>query len=379
MVKSIQPLRIAVMMSGTAVNGVAVHCVMLIRYLVARGHKILLLHRPNAEIAQLPGLNGAELFATSFSRNARELIRVTRRINAFDPDVIHTHMSSAHTYGALTRLLSRRPVVATAHSTFLQLHWRLNNIVIATSPEAASYHRQFNRVPPKAMHMIPNFIDTTVFSVIRPKERHAARALLDLPQDAFVIGTVGDIGPRKSQIDLVRAFAVFVKARPNARLILAGGQERPYFDRLSKLASKLGVRSRIVATGSCDDVPQLLAAMDVFALSSRRETGPLAVLEAMSRGLPVLATDVGMVSKFLSDGVTGHVVSVSDTDAMARHMIALARYPMRRQTLGRRAGNAVRAKYDVGIIAPRIEAVLQKAAGLHNRPLLGFVAGLVRK
>jgi glycosyltransferase involved in cell wall biosynthesis len=376
MTTPLPPLRIALLISGTGVNGVAVHCLLLIQYLLSRGHRVLLLHRPGAWIAERPGIEGAEKFATSFARSPGELIRVTKRLNQFQPDVLHTHMSSAHTYGMLARILSRRPVVATAHSSSLQLHWWFNNIVIATSPDAEAHHIKVNRVSRKAMRMVPSFIDTRRFPVITPDQRAAARTSLELPQNAFVIGCVGDIGPRKSQIDLVRALAQVIEAEPAAKLLLVGGQFTDYFMELQRVAVELGVASSIVCTGSRNDVPALLAAMDVFVLPSRKESSPLAVLEALSRGLPVIATDVGMLRDFIVEGRTGHIVEVGDVDAIARLLIVLAADPDRRSAMGEAAQAEVRSRYDMAIVAPQIEHELGAAAKLRNRPLLGFVARL---
>jgi glycosyltransferase involved in cell wall biosynthesis len=374
MIPPVSPLRIALLISGTGVNGVAVHCLLLIQYLLTRGHRVLLLHRPGAWIGERPGIEGAEKFETSFARSPGELIRVTRRLNQFQPDVLHTHMSSAHTYGMLARILSRRPVVATAHSSSLQLHWWFNNVVIATSPDAETHHLKVNRVSRKAMRMIPSFIDTRGFPVIAPEQRAAIRSDLGLAQDAFVIGCVGDIGPRKNQIDLVRALAQVIKAEPAAKLLLVGGQFTDYFAELQQVAAELGVASSIICTGSRNDVPALLAAMDVFVLASRKESSPLAVLEALSRGLPVIATDVGMLRDFIAENRTGHIVQVGDVDTIARLLIALAADPDKRSAMGDAAQATVRTHYDMAIVAPQVEHELVEAAKVRNRPLLGFVA-----
>lgn len=371
-----RPLRIALMISGTGVNGVAVHCLLLTQYLLRRGHRVLLLHRPDAWIGDRPGLEGAEKFVTTFGRSPKELIRVTRRLNQFEPDVLHTHMSSAHTYGMLARILSRRPVVATAHSSSLQLHWWFNNFVIATSPDAERHHVTVNRVRRSAMRMIPSFIDTSCFPVIAPEERAAARATLGIDQGAFVIGCVGDICERKRQIDMVRALAVVLRREPSARLLLVGGHFKDYYAELQQVAADLGVTDRIIAPGSRNDVAALLAALDVFALVSRKESSPLAVLEAMSRGLPVIATDVGMLADFVAEGTTGHIVKVSDVAAISNHLLAFAADPKRRQRMGDAAQLAARTRYDVAVLGPQTEQVLTEAAAIRNRPPFGFVAGL---
>ena len=373
------PLRIAMMVSGPGINGAIVHTLLLTRFLGRRGHKVMLLHRPGAWIAQQPGLNEIELFATSFGRSPRELIRVTRALNRFAPDVVHTHMSSAHTYGMLTRIFSRRPVVATAHSQSIQLHWRFNNIVIAPSVGAAEHHRTRNWVNPAALRMQANFIDTGRFPRPSDEQRRASRREFGFAEDAFVIGSVGFIGDRKNQLDLALALGEIVRAAPNARLLLVGAEDPVYGAEIRRTAARLGIAQHIVFTGERQDVPRLLAAMDVFALVSRKEAGPIAVLEAMALGLPVLATHIGMLPDFVRDGVAGHIVGVGDIAAIADRLTAMALDPDRRKAMGEAAYRIARSDYDIEVAAPRVEALLEQAAQIRNRPLLGFVAGLCGK
>lgn len=365
------------LVSGTGINGAIVHSLLLTRFLASRGHRIMLMHRPGAWIAQQPGLDGVELFATSFGRSPGELIRVTRAINAFDPQVLHTHMSSAHTYGMLTRVLSRRPVVATAHSQSLQLHWCFNNIVIATSDAAAEHHRRTNLVPRSALRTQANFIDPRAFPVPALEQRQASRKELGLADDTFVVGSVGFIDDRKNQIDLVRALGGLVRDVPNARLLLVGGHNTDYIAELNRIAEELGVRENIILTGVRTDVAHLLAAMDVYALVSRKESGPLSVLEAMSTGLPVLATHVGMLPDFVRDGVGGHIVDVGDINTMTYRLTAMAQDNSRRKAMGIAAHGIVNSDYSIDKIGPQTEAILVEAAEKRNRSPLGFVAGLI--
>ena len=122
-------------------------------------------------------------------------------------------MSSAHTYGMLTRILSRRPVVATAHSQSIQLHWRFNNIVIATSPGAAEHHRTAQPRARSALRVQANFIETARFPQTTDAARRAARNEFGFAEDAFVIGSVGFIDDRKNQLDLAQALGEVVRRR----------------------------------------------------------------------------------------------------------------------------------------------------------------------
>lgn len=371
-------MRIAIMMSAHAVNGAAVHCLLLARFLAGRGHAVLLLHRPEAWIAGQPGLEGVEKFATSFARRPGELLRVDEKLGAFGAEVVHTHMSSAHSYGAATRLFNTIPVVATAHATHFQLHWALNHFIIAASEQARDYHIRRNLVRPAKIAVIPNFIDLARFPAPTPQARAAARAAFGLAEEAFVVGSVGDLIARKRPVDLVRAFAPLGRARAEARLMLVGGHHAPVLAEVKQVAAALGVAEQLVLPGMRPDVPRALAAMDVFAHASGHELGPLAILEASASGLPVLATRIGMVPDFVPEGRSGHLHAVGAVDEMGAQMRALAEDPARRAALGAAGRAHVAANYSVEGVAPRIEAVLEKVARRRNRPPFGFATAIAR-
>jgi glycosyltransferase involved in cell wall biosynthesis len=364
-------MRIAMMVSGGGVSGAIVHCLQLSKFLASRGHNILLLHRPGAWVARQPGLERIELFATSFSRKPRELIRVAQRINTFRPDVGHTHSSSAHSYGAAARFFLTIPVVATAHAMHTQLHWALNNLVIATSPRAAAYHHRRNLVPSSRIETIPNFVDTQHFLPADSETRRAARSELGIPPSTFVVGSVGHLIARKRPADLVRAFAHVVRAREHCKLLLVGGWVGDTPEKIRQVASRLGVHAHVVFAGGDTSVEKALAAMDIFALASGQESGPLAILEAMAVGLPVLATKVGMVPEFVLEGTTGHLADIGDTATLGRHMLGLLMDDGRRSALGRAGRARVEREFAIEVVAPRIEAALARAASIEAKPLLG--------
>jgi glycosyltransferase involved in cell wall biosynthesis len=368
-------MRIVEAVSLTEVNGVGVHCHLLMKYLQARGHVIMLLHRPGAWIAAQPGLDRVYKLETSFARSPRELLRVGRLVSAFKPDVMHTHMSGAHAYGAATRLFGSLPVVATSHVALFQLHWAFNNLVIATSRAAADFNRRYNFVLRDAIRMIPNFVDTGRLRPPDDAERATARARLGVPDDAFVVGSVGHLAGYKRPADLVRAFAALAP-RPQARLVMIGRADMDAAGEAAAEARKLGLSDRVLFTGTRGDATDLLAAMDVFALASGRETAPLAILEAMARGLPVVATRVGMVPDMVQHGRTGLLAEIGDVAALGRHLVALADNPEQRRAFGEAGrAHAVRS-YAVSVGAPRVEQVLAEAMAIHNRPLFGFVGRL---
>ena len=166
--------------------------------------------------------------------------------------------------------------------------------------------------------------------------RAAARALLGLGADEPVIGTVGNLTAKKDHATLLRAVAL-VRERgprrpPRARRVgAARGRAAPPRRRRS------GSTDSVVLAGSRGDVPELLPAFDVFALSSRFEGLPIALLEAMATGLACVATTVGGIPEVVTDGRDGVLVEPADPAGLADALVALLDDPVRREELGRNA------------------------------------------
>jgi glycosyltransferase involved in cell wall biosynthesis len=204
-------------------------------------------------------------------------------------ELMHTHLSRAHAFGALLRVWYGGPaLVATAHSQHMQLHWMLNDLVIAASEPTAEFHRRYNRVSRRRLAIIPNFVNLGQFSPATPERRRAAREALELADEAFVIGSVGI--ERKTPTDLIRTLAALDRRGVTANLVLIGAAEESEVERLLALARALGVAGRFRLLSWRNDVPDLLPAFDVYAQTARRGQMPTNVLEAMATGLPVFGT-----------------------------------------------------------------------------------------
>ncbi|MGH3311790.1 MAG: glycosyltransferase [Streptomyces sp.] len=223
-------------------------------------------------------------------------------------DVVHTHLYRACLYGRIAaRLAGVRTIVATEHSLgedtiegrpltlgvralYLAAE-RLGCATVAVSNTVAQRLRRWG-VRARRLHIVPNGIDARRFR-FDPAARTAARARLGIPADAFVAGGVGRLVPGKHFETLVQAVAQL----PDARLLLAGdGPER---EALAATADTLGALDRVHFLGECDgvvapaggdglEIPDVLAAMDVFVSPSAEESFGLAMLEALAAGLPVL-------------------------------------------------------------------------------------------
>ncbi|MGH7316501.1 MAG: glycosyltransferase, partial [Candidatus Rokuibacteriota bacterium] len=188
-------------------------------------------------------------------------------------------------------------------------------------------------VPARKVTVICNGVDTRRFEA---HDRRAARGALGIPEGSVAIGSVGRLDPVKDHAGLIQAFGG-VSDDPRALLFIAG--EGPCRAELEALIEARGLARRVRLLGERHDIPQVLAALDVFVLSSLGEGIANAILEAMATGLPVVATRVGGNPELVVDASTGLLVPPRSPEALSS---ALRRYldaPVLATTHGR-AGRA---------------------------------------
>jgi glycosyltransferase involved in cell wall biosynthesis len=165
--------------------------------------------------------------------------------------------------------------------------------------------------------VIPNGVDVDRFAP-QPERRRAIRAELGIAADAPAAGILAALRPEKNHELFLRAAARVRVTLPAARFVVIGdGPERPAVE---GWIDELGLREAVLLLGNRSDVPDVLAALDVLALTSHMEANPVSILEAMSTGLPVVATNVGSVSESVREGVTGFLVPAGDEPALAARL-----------------------------------------------------------
>jgi glycosyltransferase involved in cell wall biosynthesis len=234
---------------------------------------------------------------------------------------LHTHHVGPFLYGMPAARLARVKHIHTEHShewydtPRRRLAGRLMDVqarVACVSEEVASWRER--TLGSARGTVVPNGVllgSTTT--------RTAARERLSLSPNDFAIGSVGRLAPEKGHRVLVDAFAQVQDRLPSARLILVGdGGEAA---RLRGRVQDLGLTNRVRFTGRVDDARDVLPAFDVFALPSKREGLPLAILEACAQGVPFVASDVGALPDLARQGA-GVVVRANDVPALARALVA---------------------------------------------------------
>jgi len=193
----------------------------------------------------------------------------------------------------------------------------------------------------------------------------AMRAALAIPPDALVVGTIGRLVWEKGHAWLLRAAGRLRAALPGARFLIVGAGEKG--EQLRAQARDLGIEDRVVFAGYRRDVAPVLAAMDIFALPSRKENMPQVLLEAMAMERPVVSTGTIGVREVLEDGHGGFVVPTGDVEAFADRLLQLAGDPGLRRVMGRHARARIARGFTREDMLGRVEH-LMRGLSCSSRP-----------
>jgi len=260
-------------------------------------------------------------------------IRDLRRFLGEHPvDLIHAQKySAAITAGAASLGRGRIPLLLTVHSRLrfrrirrklmgMWLGRRFSRVVAVSDAVRGDVLATSWGIPAEKIVTVRNGIDPGPFLNFR-EGRHEARKALGLPEASFLVGTAGRLDPTKAHRDLIEAFHRFAAGKADAFLVIAGeGRIRAEIE--EQIAS-LGLGERVRLLGYCRQIPRLMHALDVFALSSLREGLPLVVLEAMASARPIVSTRAGGVPEALEGLEGGILVEPGDVPGIARGLDAM--------------------------------------------------------
>ena len=270
----------------------------------------------------------------------RMLPRVARVLREFQPDILHTH---SYVLRYTVPVARRAAMVHTVHNLaerevnafgrwVNRVAYRRGAVPVAAGVEIAKSFRRVYGFEVGAT--IPNGIDLLQYR--KPGAREAWRQAHGFSGNDVLIASVARLEPQKNPLGLMEAFARGLRDDQRCHLLLAGGGSLENAAR--ECAERCAVERRVHLLGVCRDVPEMLAAADLFALASRWEGRPLAVMEAMAARLPVIATAVGGVPEIVEDGVSGVLVPPGGVQELADALAALARDGNRRQVMADAAG-----------------------------------------
>jgi glycosyltransferase involved in cell wall biosynthesis len=299
-----------------------------------------------------------------------DLVRLVRRQGA---RILHVHGYAAADFGRLAARLTGASLVLHEHFADPRMPAyqgfadrvlsRFTDRAIAVSTSTADFLVQERHVPADRVRVIFNGAPLSEFGAADPAAARALRTELGLPPEALVIGSIGRLNAQKGHRHLLAAAArVLARHAPGRLLIVGDGDLMPA---LRAQAEDLGIAERMVFAGHRTDIPAVLAAIDVFCISSVYEGTPLALFEAMAAGRAIVSTAVDGCREVLADGVTGLLVQPQDDQALAAALDRVLADSALRTALGQAARQAS-ARYDIASCISQIEAVYDELAARHR-------------
>jgi glycosyltransferase involved in cell wall biosynthesis len=302
------------------------------------------------------------------SRDPRLVMSLGRMLAHGRFDVVHSHLALA---GLVARvaLQAHRSIadVYTEHnvpSTYTRaarvlscLSLDLPQEVVAVSAEVQRSWAKLRFRRSRGSVLVRN----GVFVPEEPRNedaRRRVRAALGLRDETPVVVTVANLYPRKGQRLLLEAFAGVASHEP-PHLIIVG--EGPLRGQLEAIATDLGIFGRTMFLGTRRDVPEILHAADVFALPSVAEGLPLALLEAMARGVPCIATRVGGIPEVIVDGESGYLVSAGNVAELRARLAQLLDSPALQLRVGRAGRERTLAHFQVSGMTRAYERIYEQA------------------
>lgn len=282
----------------------------------------------------------------------RCLADLIRFLRAERYDIIQTHLTYANIIGTLAGRITGIPVVATLHPTQSNPGWfsRFQEWFVIQALRVGAQRTMAvgditadadSRLSGRNLDIIPNAV--AMMAPLPQDERMRIRTEIAADPDRPLVISVGGLTEQKGYPDLISAFTVVHQHHPSAVLIIVG--EGKLKNLLAAQIAHSRLQDHVILLGPRDDIPRLLAASDLFVCSSRWERLPVALLEAMSAGLPVVSTSVGDIPKIVIAG-TGKLVPAQAPMRLAGVICAMLMDSRERQTLGLAAKKRIDQQYN---------------------------------
>jgi glycosyltransferase involved in cell wall biosynthesis len=266
--------------------------------------------------------------------------RLMQFIRSQRADIVHAHQYTPFFYAIAAGVGRRRPpVLFTEHGrwfpdyprrkriVFNRLFLRRDDRVVAVGNSVKRALVDNEGIPGYRIQVIYNGIELARHNG-QSTHRGAVRASLGVKDDDFVIIQVARLDALKDHLTAVRTMNHVARTLPHAKLLIVGAG--PEEAKIRAEVERLGLVDHVLLLGLRQDIPSLLAAADVFLLTSVSEGIPLTLIEAMAAGLPVVTTNVGGVSEIVEDGQTGFLTPAGDDAALGNALIKIADSPEQR-------------------------------------------------
>jgi glycosyltransferase involved in cell wall biosynthesis len=281
-----------------------------------------------------------------FDHRALERIRQVARTTG--AGIIHAHGYKADLYAYLALRKTPVPLVSTCHTWYdndviVSLYGKLDRRILRSFSSVAAVSEDVRQrllgagVAAGKIRIVRNGID------LRPFQNAAPTLPAELAPRNMTVGLIGRLAPEKNVPLFIQAAEIVLRQVPQAKFLIVG--EGPDREEISALVTKLGLADSVHLLGRRDDMPGVFASLSILVSSSKQEGLPIAILEGMASGLPVVATSVGEVPTVVNSGETGFLTPSGDADALSAAILDLLLDPAKRRQFGEASCQRIAAEF----------------------------------
>jgi glycosyltransferase involved in cell wall biosynthesis len=372
-----QSMRIVRIITAMTMSGPTLQSILLTDAMRRRDHQTtLIVGREGvagdnmAHVAQQYDVDPIRVPALHQTMNPLQLLQATRtlthHLRQLQPDIVHTHMTTAGLVGRIAAKLAGVPVVVhTLHEhpfhgyynwtqtiTFIWVErfgaYLSDSLVTLSSGLMRELTETYHITSRKRMTVLPLGYDLQACAHL-PRHCQQFRSAWGIPADAPLIGIVGRLQPVKNHALFLRAARQVLQQRPQAYFAIVGDGEL-YADLLTQAQD---IRERVIFTGWQQNTPPIFSDLDVLVNTSLNEGTPAPIIEALAAGCPVVATAVGGVPDLLDRGRFGRLVPPADVDALTQAILTTLDQPPEMTS----AQTAIRQRYGIDRLALEIDSL----------------------
>ncbi len=362
-------IRVLEMIDEASLGGGQMHVLLLAKHLNKNDFDVTIATEPSGFLVEKAKEIGISTLPITISNSLRwkTLLAIRRLLHQNNFDILHTHGGTAGFWGRVAAVLNGSPRVrihtyhglhylSEAHDapkTFhladrIALPFTIKVVCVCQSDLRKGLAA--NVVTEGKGVVIHNGIETDRFG--GNGKRHKLRSALGAKENDIVVGNIGRLHNQKGQSVLLNAFRIVAEHHPDAHLWLIG--EGELRDELQRLARELDIEDQVSFLGARTDIPELLSAMDIFVLSSLWEGQPIALLEAMVSGKPVVATNVDGIPEIIENGKSGLLVEPMNGNELASAIRRLIDDPQMMRTLALSGLERITEEFTAHRMAERI-------------------------
>lgn len=352
------PLSILQIITQRRFSGAERICLSLSADLKKRGHRVLLLCKPEGGMpdeakrlgisVQTPLISGKLNLVAPFT--------IAKIASDFGADVIHTHLSTASLWGSLAGKLAQIPTLTHVHAMNTWFYYRFSTLS-ATCSAGVKENIVRQGASPERVRIVYNGIPATRLDGVASADE--ARRMLELSSEQPVVACVAHLSQKKGQVFLIQAVALLKDRFPNLVCLLAG--EGDQYNELQKQARQLGISKQVRLLGFRQDVMSVMNSADVVVLPSIAKEGlGLVLVEAALLQKPTIGSNLPGIDEAVQDGVTGLLVPPCNAEALADKLAFLLDNATLRRQMGIAGQKRAQLEFSQSAMVDSFEAIYKE-------------------